>query len=296
METMFGRIKIIAGIILLVFVALPAAGDENMLQVRGSDTIVNLAQRLAEVYSEKNPGRHVAVTGGGSGTGIAGLRNRTTDIANSSRPIRQREIVDMKSKGVSPIGIVIAMDCITLIVNEKNKVDKLTIGELKSIFSGDVVNWKDVGGDDIPITLYGRQSNSGTYEVFKENVIAGEYSDKMRRMNGNSQIVESIKNDISGIGYVGIGYVQDSSGLKAVRIAENEKKEYVDPKNAIDVESGRYPLTRPLYQYVDGAPAGAVLDFIKFELGPEGQKIVSDMGFISISKDYEEENKKNADI
>jgi phosphate transport system substrate-binding protein len=281
---------VVVAAVLLAFTALPAAGEEKMLQVRGSDTTVNLVQRLAEVYSEKTPGRPVSVTGGGSGTGLAGLRNRTTDIANSSRPIRQREIVDMKSKGVSPVAIVIAIDCIVLAVNQKNSVDKLTIEQLGSIFRGEVTNWKDLGGDDIPITLYGRQSNSGTYEVFKENVVNGEYADGIRRMNGNSQIVESIKSDVSGIGYVGIGYVQNDADLKVIKVSKNAEEGYVDPRNRTDVETGKYPLTRPLYQYTDGMSSGAVLDFIKFELSPEGQKIVEEMGFIPITKRYVEEN------
>ena len=286
------RCMIVAAAVLLAFAALPAAGEEKMLQVRGSDTTVNLVQRLAEVYSEKNPGRPVSVTGGGSGTGLAGLRNRTTDIANSSRPIRQREVVDMKSKGVNPVAIVIAIDCIVLVVNQKNKVDELTIGQLGSIFRGEVANWKDLGGDDVPITLYGRQSNSGTYEVFKENVVNGEYADGIRRMSGNSQIVESVKSDVSGIGYVGIGYVQDGADLKVIKVSNNAEEGYVDPRNRTDVETGKYPLTRPLYQYTDGVPSGTIMDFIRFELGPEGQKIVDEMGFIPITRRYAEENKQ----
>jgi phosphate transport system substrate-binding protein len=283
---------IVAAAVLLAFAALPAAGEEKALQVRGSDTTVNLVQRLAEVYSEKNPGRPVSVSGGGSGTGLAGLRNRTVDIANSSRPIRQREMVDMKSKGISPVTIIIAVDCIVLAVNQKNSVDKLTIEQLGSIFRGELTNWKDVGGDDMPITLYGRQSNSGTYEVFKENVVNGEYADGIRRMNGNSQIVEGIKSDVSGIGYVGIGYVQDGADLKVIKVSKNAEEGYVDPRNRTDVETGKYPLTRPLYQYTDGMPSGAMLDFIKFELSPEGQKIVDEMGFIPITRRYIEENKQ----
>jgi len=283
-------------IAIVAFMVLPAHGEEKLLQIKGSDTIVNLVQKMAEAYSEKNPGKPVSVNGGGSGTGLAGLRNRTTDIADSSRPIRQREIIDMKAKGVNPVSIVIGIDCITLIVNKKNKVDKLTFGQLGAIFRGEITNWKDVGGDDMPISLYGRQSNSGTNEVFKETVVNGEYADTMKRMNGNAQIVEGIKSDSSGIGYVGLGFAQNGPELKALRIAASEKAEYIDPNNRDDVVAGRYPLTRPLYQYTDGAPSGATMDFIKFELSSEGQKMVEEMGFIPITKNYVEENKRNAGI
>ncbi|MBN2452991.1 MAG: PstS family phosphate ABC transporter substrate-binding protein [Candidatus Omnitrophica bacterium] len=290
------RFKIIAIMVLSAFMALPAAGEEKILQVRGSDTIVNLAQRLAEVYSEKNPDRPVSVTGGGSGTGMAGLRNRTIDIANSSRPARQREMIDMRSKGVNPVSVIIAIDCIVLVVNQENRVDKLTIEQLGSIFRGELTNWKELGGDDMPITLYGRQSNSGTYEVFKENVVNSEYSDKVRQMSGNSQIVESIRGDVSGIGYIGIGFLQHGAGLKTIKVSKNTEEGYIDPENRADVESGKYPLTRPLYQYTDGIPSGAIMDFIRFELSAEGQKIVDEMGFIPITRRYIEENRKSIGI
>ena len=283
-------------IAIMTFMVLPAHGEEKLLQIKGSDTIVNLVQKMADVYSEKNPGTQVSVNGGGSGTGLAGLRNRTADIADSSRPIRQREVVDMKAKGINPVSIIIGIDCITLVVNEKNKVDKLTFRQLGAIFRGEITNWKEVGGDDTPISLYGRQSNSGTYEVFKETVINGEYADTMKRMNGNAQIVEGIKYDLSGLGYVGLGFAKNASGLKVVKIAAGDGAEYIDPDNRSDVESGRYSLTRPLYQYTDGVPTGAIMNFIKFELSPEGQKIVEEMGFIPITNNYVEENKRNAGI
>lgn len=279
---------------MLVFLMTAAmaltAKAESIPQVRGSDTMVNLVQRMAEVYSEKNPGKHLSVTGGGSGNGLAGLRNRTADIANSSREIRRREIRDMNGKGVNPVGIVIAEDCITIIVNGDNNVDQLTLGQLGAIFRGDIKNWKDVGGADMPITLYGRQSNSGTYMVFRQRVLKGNYSDKMYRMNGNSQIVEAVKNDKSGIGYVGLGYVKNNPKLKVVRLAQEEGAEYIDPKNRADIEAGKYPLVRAIYQYTDGTPSGAIKEFIEFELSPEGQKIVDEMGFIPLSSKYTQHN------
>jgi phosphate transport system substrate-binding protein len=279
-----------------VFVALMIMANfssaEKIPQVRGSDTMVNLVQVLAENYSQKYPDRHVAVTGGGSGNGLAGLRNRTADIANSSREIRPREIIDMKGKGVEPVGLVVGKDCITIVVNEGNKVNKLTIGQLGDIFRGEIVNWKEVGGDDLPITLYGRQSNSGTFLVFRERVVKSDYSDRMNRMNGNSQIVEAVKNDVSGIGFVGLGHAEKATRLRIVDIAAEEGQEYISPTNRSDVESGRYLLARPIYQYTNGTPSGSIKDFIEFALSPEGQKIVDEMGFIPVTEEYQEQNRK----
>lgn len=293
---MINSTKIMTMVIAATLMVSTVAADEKMVQVRGSDTIVNLVQRLAEVYSQANPGKDIAVTGGGSGNGLAGLRNRTVDIANSSRDIKRKEIIDMNGMGVNPIGIIIARDCITIVVNKDNPVDKLTIDQLGSLFRGEISNWKDVGGADLPITLYGRQSNSGTYEVFRTAVLGGEYSETMRRMNGNSQIAESVANDKSGIGFVGIAYALDNPQLTVVKIAAKDGAEYIDPADRSNVDSGKYYLVRPLYQYTDGIPSGAIMDFIKFEVSPDGQKIVDEMGFIPITRDDENENRRIAGI
>lgn len=197
-------LKIFIGILILIMTPLKVKADD-VLQIRGSDTMLNLIQKMAETYVKKNPAQNLAVTGGGSGVGISGLRNRTVDIADASREITKREIIDLESKGVQVNRIIIGRDCITIIVNRKNKVAKLTTDQVGAIFRGDITNWKDVGGNDMEITLYGRQSNSGTYFDLREFILKGEYSVKMRSMNGNSQIIESIKVDESGIGYVGRG-------------------------------------------------------------------------------------------
>lgn len=284
------------GVFLLVASMAVGAKAEDLKQIRGSDTMVNLVQRLVEVYSEKNPGKSFSVTGGGSGAGVAGLRNRTVDLVNSSRDIKEREISDMRAKGVEPVGVIIAEDCITIVVNKENKLEKLTFAQLGAIFRGEIANWKELGGDDLPIKLYGRQSNSGTYVVFREKVLKDNYSDKMYRMNGNSQIAEAIKTDKSGIGYVGIGYVRESDSLKAIKVAEKEGEEYIDPLDRKAIDSGKYPLIRPLFQYTNGIPTGEIKDFIEFELSPEGQKIVDEMGFVPIYERDREQNKKAANI
>lgn len=264
----------------------------DMLQIRGSDTMLNVVQELVEVYMQQNPDQAIALTGGGSGTGISGLRNRTVDIANSSRDLRGREAKDLKSKGVEPSHIVVAMDCITIAVNSNNKVNKLTTAQVGAIFRGEITNWKDVGGDDMPITLYGRQSNSGTFFLFRERILKGEYSYEMRQMNGNSQIVEAIKADVSGVGYVGRGYVSQSSDIKAIAIATDTSSEYVNPLDITFRDASKYPILRTLNQYVSGKPQGAIRDFIEFELSDEGQKIFEDMGYLRITEETMNQNKQ----
>lgn len=258
--------------------------------------MVNVVQRLAEVYMQNNPGKYIAVTGGGSGTGIAGLRNKTVDIGNASRDIRSQEIINSKARGVDPVRTVIGMDCITVVVNGANRVDRLTLGQLGAVFRGEITNWKDLGGEDIPITLYGRQSNSGTFVFFRDVALKGDYSARMNRMNGTSQIVEAVRNDRSGIGYIGLGHAKKSSGLGIVKIALVEGSEYVDPTNRKDTDAGKYPIIRTLNQYTDGMPQGAIRDFMKFIVSPDGQKIVEDMGFLPIPGEYKEYNRSNSGI
>ncbi len=270
------------------------ANAQDMLQIKGSDTLVNLVQRLAEEYMEKNPGRYIAVTGGGSGTGIAALINGKCDIANASRLMKSEEMSQANERGVIPKRVVIAMDGLSVITNLRNPVDKLTTDEIGKIFRGEITNWKEVGGPELPITLYGRQSNSGTFVFFRDEVLKGDYSQRMKHMNGSAQIVEAVKQDISGIGYVGVGYVKDIIGeLNVVKVASRPQDAYACPLNPSDVKSGKYPISRPLDQYINGTPKGAVRDFIAFELSDEGQRIVEEEGFFPIPDEYREFNKKS---
>ena len=269
---------------------------DDILQIKGSDTLINLVQRLAEVYMDEYSDDYIAITGGGSGTGIAALMNNKCDIANASRLMKAKEIDRTQSAGIDPRRIVIAMDGLSVIVNKRNPIDKLTVAEIGSIFKGDVTNWKEVGGPDMPITLYGRQSNSGTFVFFMEAVLKGDYSQKMNRMNGNAQIVEAIKQDVSAIGYVGVGYVKNETGLTVLNVALRKGGDYASPLSESDVKSGKYPITRPLNQYVNGTPAGKVKDFINFELSVEGQKIVEEEGFFVIPSEYVEFNNSTLGI
>ncbi|MBZ0166505.1 MAG: PstS family phosphate ABC transporter substrate-binding protein, partial [Candidatus Omnitrophica bacterium] len=266
------------------------AQAENMLQIKGSDTLINLVQRLAEVYMEENPGEYIAVTGGGSGTGIAAMINDKCDIANASRLMKTKEISMAQDRGVQPKRVVIAMDGLSVITHPDNPINKLTTDQIGAIFRGDLKNWNEVGGQDRPITLYGRQSNSGTFVFFQDFILKGDYSQKMNRMNGNAQIVEAIRKDVSGIGYVGVGYVKDATDLTIVKVASQQGGPYASPLNEDDVKSGKYPIVRPLNQYVNGSPSPAVSKFLEFELGERGQEVVKQEGFFSIPAEYEEFN------
>lgn len=284
-------LKMIAVLLTVTVATLPAVGQET-LQIRGSDTMVNLIQRMAEVYIEKYPDKQVAVTGGGSGTGIAGLRNRTVDIADSSRDMKGREIIDARAKGVDPVRVVVCLDCITIVTNKANPVSKLTAEQLGGIFRGEIANWKDVGGEDKPITLYGRQSNSGTFVKFREEILKGDYADTMRRMNGNAQIIESVKSDKAGVGYVGVGHAKNEPELKVISIAASPGSEFIDPTKITSAEAETYAIVRTLNQYVNGKPEGDIKHFVEFELSPEGQKICEEMGFLPLNEKYTEENKQ----
>ncbi len=284
----------------LILAGSPSRAKQKMIQVKGSDTLVNLVQILAEAYMEQNPKNPIAVLGGGSGTGIAALINGTCDIADHSRPWKEKEINLANENGVKPRRFIIAVDGVSVIVNESNSVGDLTMDQVGAIYRGQINNWKEVGGPDKPISLYGRQSNSGTYVFFQEHVLGNKnYSPDMKRMNGNAQIVEGVIQDKAAIGYVGIAYVYDQKsgtvrkGLKVLKVAKDANSAAYSPLDKAAVDAGKYPVARPLFQSTNGKPSGAILDFIKFETSPEGQKIVEGEGFFTIGSSHVAENKKN---
>jgi phosphate transport system substrate-binding protein len=275
----------------------PSAMAADMIQIKGSDSEVNLVQRLAEAFMKKNPGVNIAVTGGGSGTGIAALINKKTDIANSSRDLSAKEEEAAKKGGVTPFRVVFATDGISVITHPENPVSKLTLEQLGKIFKGDISNWKEVGGGDMKISLYGRQSNSGTFVFFREFVVKADYSPHKKAMNGNAQIVEGIQRDKAGIGYVAVGYVVSEKGevkpgVKVLNIAKDAQSEAFSPAKMENVMSGNYPISRPLNQYLVGKPSGKLLEFINYELSPEGQEIVRKQGFFPVQQKWVEFNKK----
>lgn len=262
------------------------------IMIGGSDSEVNVVTRLAEEFMIANPHVSIAVTGGGSGVGISSLIDGDIDIANSSRPMKDSELGDHKTKqGEDTYAVRFAVDGVAVVVNEKNSVTELTVEQIGAIFRGDITNWSDIGGEDRPITLNGRQSTSGTYVFFMELVVKADYSPQMRNLPGTSDIVESVAGDVGGIGYAAIGYAT-RDGIRALNVKADDNAPAYDPTVLENVTSGNYALTRPLYQYVTGKPGGALLEFLLYEVSAAGQAIVLEEGFYPITDADIDFNKK----
>jgi len=263
-----------------------AASGKNSIQVKGSDTMVNLAQAWAERYMEENSGNFVAVTGGGSGTGFSSLISGTCDIAIASRNIKEKEVALAKQKGINPFEIKVALDGLAVVVNPKNPVGKLTLERLGGIFSGRITNWKEVGGEDKKIVILSREVNSGTHVYFKEHVLRKnnpnsqeEFASSALMLSSSQAIADEVANNPAAIGYYGMGYI--SSKQKAVMVAKDVKSEYIAPTTD-NVISGKYPISRPLLIYTNGEPKDLVKQFIDFALSKEGQEIVVKTDFVPV--------------
>ena len=265
-----------------------AAASGHTIQNKGSDTMVNLALAWAEAYHTVNPDLLVAVTGGGSGTGIAALINGTVDIANASRQMKADEIAEAKANGIEPTEFVVAIDALAVAVHPSNPVNQLTIDQLADIFTGRITNWKDVGGKDAPIVLLSRETNSGTHVYFLEEVVRkGDSKNKdifapqTLLMPSSVGITSELRRNPNAIGYDGLGYI-DPAHEKLIAIATDANVPYVLPSVATGMDKS-YPISRPLYMYTAGQPTAAVRDYIQWIQGPEGQKIVADLGFVPLS-------------
>jgi phosphate transport system substrate-binding protein len=263
-----------------VLVASGAASAQEKITVKGSDTMVILAQRWAEKYMAANPDVVIQVTGGGSGTGISALINGTTDICNASRPMKPSERDKLKQRfGTPGVEIKSARDGLALYVNAASPVMELSIEQLRGIYTGRITNWKDVGGPDERIILYGRENNSGTYVYFKDLVLEGEdYAASMQSMPGTSAVVNAVAKDKFGIGYGGAAY---GKGIREIKVrAESDGIAYAPTLE--NIRSGDYPITRFLYMYVKNRPTGRLKEYIDWILGDEGQRIVNDVGYFPI--------------
>jgi phosphate transport system substrate-binding protein len=262
------------------------------ITMKGSDTMVILGQRWAEIYMSKHKGAVVQVTGGGSGTGIAALINGTADIAQSSRPMKDKEKAEVKTKrGAAPAEIATAMDGLAIYVHQDNAIAKLTVPQIKAIYQCDILNWKDLGGPDEEIVVYSRENNSGTYAYFKEHVLKSEdFAPDVQTLPGTASIINAVSKDKWSIGYGGIGY---SSGVKILPVAKNDSSAYFEPTEA-NVESGQYPLARPLFWYTLGEPTGEIKALVDWVLSPEGQKVVTDVGYYPLPKNKNDDRPKTA--
>jgi phosphate transport system substrate-binding protein len=263
----------------LVLIVGAAFMATTKITVKGSDTLVILAQRWAEIYMKAHPETSIQVTGGGSGVGLAALINGTTDIANSSRPIKSTEVEKLKAR-YNTLGIEIpcAKDGITLFLNEANKVQELTLQQLSDIYQAKITNWKDVGGEDAPIKLYGRENSSGTYVYFKDEVVKGDYATTCQTLPGTAAVVNAVKKDKYGIGYGGAAY---AVGVKHCMIKKDAKSAGVLP-TAENIASNKYPITRYLYMYLKNRPTGEIKKYIDWILSPEGQKVVVEVGYFPV--------------
>jgi phosphate transport system substrate-binding protein len=253
------------------------------ITMKGSDTMVILAQKWAETYTKKNSASKVQVTGGGSGTGFAALQNQTTDLANASRKIKAKEIeACVKAFGKRPTEYKVALDGLSVYVHSSNPLKELSIEQLKGIFTGKIRNWKDVGGAEGPITIYSRENSSGTYEFFKEHVLGGsDFAASAQAMPGTAALLQAVGKDPKGIGYGGAAY---GEGAKHLAIKKTESSKAIDPTED-SILKGEYPIWRYLYIYVNPAlDKGEVAQYLEWIRSDEGQALVKDVGYFPLPK------------
>ncbi len=258
---------------LLVLSLLAVIGFSQNLVIQGSTTVLPIAQAAAEAYMEINKNADITVRGGGSGTGIAALIDGATDIANSSRPMKTKEMKQAREKGVDPVGTVIALDGIAIIVHKNNPINEISIDDLKKIYTGKMTNWGSLGGKG-NIVVVSRDAASGTFEVFNEKVLTGaKLTESALMLASNLEVARTIEQTPGAIGYIGLGYITDKvKVLKVNGVTPSEQT----------VKNGSYSLARPLYMYTNGAPKGLAKSFIDFILSNEGQNIIRDNGFVSV--------------
>ncbi|MCX8109400.1 MAG: phosphate ABC transporter substrate-binding protein [Verrucomicrobiae bacterium] len=276
--------KILATAASVLAVASVGGQSGTTITVKGSDTMVILAQKWAEVYMQKHPGVKIQVTGGGSGVGFAALQNAQTDLATASRPIKAREIeACIKAFGKRPTEYKVAIDGLTIYVNSANPVDALTIDQLEAIFTGRIRNWKEVGGPDMPITVYSRENSSGTYEFFKEHVLKGkDFVASAQTMPGTAAVLQAVAKDKTGIGYGGAAY---GAGAKHLKVKADSNSPAIEPTEE-NVINRTYPIWRYLYIYVNPAlDKGEIGKYLRWIRSDEGQALVKEVGYFALPAD-----------
>lgn len=295
MQMHFSRFFVILLLPLIVVMVVRCSGPtqgapaEEALQTivnTGSDTLLQVAQLWAETYMQKHPEVRISVNGGGSGTGIAALINGTVDIANASREMKPEEVKRARERGIEPIEHVVGQDALAVVVNPQNPVDQLTFQQIADIYTGKITNWKEVGGKDRPIVLLSRESNSGTYVFFLENIVqvgAGDpealFSPNTLLLLSSEVISREVEQNPNAIGYDGLGYV--TPGQKTIAVAEAPGRPFVEP-SIETVNQGIYPIARPLYMYTNGEPTGVIKEYLDWILSDEGQALVKEVGFVPL--------------
>ncbi len=272
-------------IFLVLIISLAAcSSNTNTIKIKGSDTEVNLAVSLAEQFHKPNDHVLVSVSGGGSGLGIASLLNGNADIANSSRSIKHTELSLFKNKNIEIDSFIFAQDAIAFVTSNKLILDSISTENIAKILSGEFTNWSSLNEKNMPITIYGRQSNSGTHD-FVKSILNINFSPYAKQMNGNAQILEAIKADASGIGYVSAGYVlrDNEEGLKILNVY-NERSKAISPLDAKAIASGSYYFQRPLFQYFRNRDYEKIKPFLDFEKSEIGAKIIQQSGYYPVNK------------
>ncbi|MBN1545195.1 MAG: PstS family phosphate ABC transporter substrate-binding protein [Syntrophaceae bacterium] len=270
MKKMSSLCACLLGLLMTVNMAMAS----STVVVKGSTTVLPIAQATAEAYMKHKPDVNISISGGGSGDGIKALIDKSTDIANSSRDLKPAEIEQAGKNGVNPMVHTVAIDAIVPVVNLKNKVNNLTVDQLAKIYTGEITNWKDVGGSDMAIVVISRDSSSGTFETWGNLVLKGaKVTPKAQMQASNGAIVQAVSKNKYAIGYIGLGYVNKSlkpltvNGIKA---------------NAQTAISKEYPIARPLFMMTNGEPQGATADYVRFVMSKQGQKIVEETGFVPL--------------
>ena len=261
-------------------------GDGTSLQIKGSDTMVNLGQAWAEEYMKEHPGTSIAVTGGGSGTGISAMFSNTCDIAEVSREMKEGEIEMAKKQGIVPTKFLVALDGLAVIVHPDNPVSQLRIDQIAAIFSGRITNWKDAGGADGKIVLLSREVNSGTHVYFKEHVLRNSKSDSKAEfapeallLPSSQAISDEVAQNVNAIGYLGMGYISNKD--KAIHVAKDAGSPFIMP-TIESVADNSYPISRPLIMYTKGVPTGLTKQFLDYVLSAKGQDIVKRLDFVPV--------------
>ena len=269
----------IKGIAIPAFVAA-ALFAANMawagkIVIKGSTTVLPIAQKVSEAYMKQNPGIKISISGGGSGNGMKALIDGSTDIADSSRFIKGKEVSLAVKNGIYPVPFAVAYDCIVPVVHPTNPIVNITTAQLKDIYMGKVKNWKEIGGSDRPVVVISRDTSSGTYEVWHKKVMNKErvYPGALLQAS-NGAVGQAVANNKNAIGYIGIGYL--NKGVKALMVNRIVG-------SAATTLNGTYPISRPLFMFTPGWPKGDVLKFINFVVNPnKGQKYVAEAGYVPL--------------
>jgi phosphate transport system substrate-binding protein len=275
------KTKITTALFIAIVISISAFAQNVVnIKIKGSDTVLPLSQKEAETFMKKNKTAKITVTGGGSGVGIAAFVDGSTDIAMSSRKMKMSEKMKLQDAGKAYKEVIIANDALSVIVNPANKINQLTREQIEGIFTGKIKNWKEVGGNDEKIVAYSRESSSGTYEFFKEHVLNNKnYGTAILMMPATGAMVQSVSQTKGAIGYIGFAYME--TNVKALKISYDKGKTFIEP-NVTNAKNKSYPVVRPLYYYYLTKDANKVKTFIDFILSEEGQKVVNEVGYISL--------------